>query len=127
MARLRTTDRVRAKSEPSAAPPSLPMLLNSSKMRFTGTGQRMSGVLSANRVSLMNRKEKNRELRKAMVASWSLSTTKVAHFLFPGAVRSISLWRRMWATASFCSTCSRVPNPSTMPDRTVSLAWENSR
>ena len=96
-------------------------------MRFTGTGQRMSGVLSANRVSLMNRKEKNRELRKAMVASWSLSTTNRAVFSRPGAVRSMSLRRRMWATASFCSTCSRVPNPSTMPDRTVSLAWENSR
>ena len=33
-------------------------------------------VLSAKRTSLMNRKEKNRELRNAMVASWSLRTTK---------------------------------------------------
>ena len=75
----------------------------------------------------MNKKEKNRELMKAMVASWSLSTTKMAHFFFPGLVRSMSLRRRMRATASFCSTCSRVPSPSTMPERTVSLAWEKSR
>ena len=76
MALLRMTESVLAKSEPSAAPPSFPTLLNSSKMRLTGTAQRISGVLSAYRVSLMNRNEKNRDDKNAIVVSWSLSMTK---------------------------------------------------
>ena len=65
----RTTERERAKSDPSSAPPMRPTLLNSSRIRFTGTSQRPFGRLSAYRVSLMNMNEKKSDDRNAMVAS----------------------------------------------------------
>ena len=64
-----TTESERAKSEPSSAPPIRPTLLNSSKIRLTGTGHRPPGCTSANLLSLINIQLKNRDERNDIVAS----------------------------------------------------------
>ena len=69
ISRERITLRDLAKSDPSGAPPIRPILLNSSRMRFTGIGQWPPGELSANRVSLINRNEKNSDDRNCMDVS----------------------------------------------------------
>ena len=48
-----------------------PMLFISSRTIFTGTGHRCSGVLSAKRTSLMNRKAKKRDDRNSNEEFWS--------------------------------------------------------
>ena len=73
----------------------------------------------------MNINEKKSDERNAIVASWSLSIIKYAHFFFPGAVKSISDSVAMFFTDSFWRTWSRVPSPSIIPDLTVSLDWAN--
>ena len=73
----------------------------------------------------MNKNEKKSDDRNAIVASWSLRIIKYALFCLPGADRSISERLVIFLTASFCSTCRRVPSPSIIPERTVSLDWEN--
>ena len=126
MPRLRITDKVRAKSEPSAAPPSFPMLLNSSRMRFTGTGQRISGGAVGEAHQLDKQEGEKQRAEKGHGGVLVAEHHEQGPF-FPARGRSgrCRCGGGMRATASFCSTWSRVPRPSTIPERTVSLAWEN--
>lgn len=72
-------------------------------------------------IQLKNRDEKWKEHRRILVTEYDVVHTLFLRWCYQVDVRALVI---RW-TALFCSTWSRVPRPSMIPDFTVSLDWAN--